>query len=94
MYVSELLDHEDCNVFGIDWSALESWTNYIAAAKTSLEVGTYVGHFASGLINKGLTHNHIHCIGHSLGAQASGHFGRKVKQDTGSLVKRITGKKF
>ncbi|XP_075527842.1 pancreatic triacylglycerol lipase-like [Dermacentor variabilis] len=34
---------------------------------------------------------HVHYIGHSLGAQTGGFFGKDVKQLTGRLVGRITG---
>ena len=91
MNFSELLANDDCNVFGIDWSALESWTDYIAAAKTSLEVGTHVGKFVSKLAILGLSSSNTHIIGHSLGAQASGHLGREYIRGTGNKVGRITG---
>eukprot|EP00095_Tigriopus_kingsejongensis_P010818 maker-scaffold2896_size11495-snap-gene-0.3 protein:Tk10818 transcript:maker-scaffold2896_size11495-snap-gene-0.3-mRNA-1 annotation:"hypothetical protein DAPPUDRAFT_303061" len=91
-FVEDLLKAEDANIIGVDWSLLESWTNYFDAAETSLEVGTYVGEMVSNLMqNHGLSHNNFHAIGHSLGAQAVGHLGRKVSAVTGSKVARITG---
>lgn len=93
--VADLLDNTDCNVFGIDWSDLESWTNYFAAAETSMDVGVHVGEFISKLVlDTSLMVNDVHVIGHSLGAQGSGHAGRTVFSRTGSKVARITGSPF
>eukprot|EP00094_Tigriopus_californicus_P011914 TCALIF_11509-PA protein Name:"Similar to PNLIP Pancreatic triacylglycerol lipase (Oryctolagus cuniculus)" AED:0.24 eAED:0.24 QI:0/0/0/1/1/1/2/0/197 len=62
------------------------------AAENALDVGTRVGELVSKIIDKtGLPHAKIHAIGHSLGAQALGHLGRKVKADTGSKVARMSG---
>lgn len=88
----DLLQRENCNIIGVDWGLLASWTNYFEAAENALDVGTRVGELVSKIIAKtGLPHSKIHAIGHSLGAQALGHLGRKVKADTGSKVARLSG---
>ena len=82
----------DANVFGVDWSKLESWTNYIKAAQTSIEVGEYIGEFIARMVNLlQLDPDRVVIVGHSLGAQASGNAGRTVEKYTGQKVSKISG---
>ncbi|TRY61516.1 hypothetical protein TCAL_11509 [Tigriopus californicus] len=80
----------NCNIIGVDWGLLASWTNYFEAAENALDVVLVsVSWLVRSLTKTGLPHAKIHAIGHSLGAQALGHLGRKVKADTGSKVARL-----
>ena len=91
----DLLTHGDYNVIGIVWEKLASWDNYFKAADNSLRVGNYTGEFVARLVTEeGLAHGNIHLVGHSLGAQGSGHIGRKVSELTGQNVGRITGEQL
>ena len=90
MIVTDLLAHEDCNIFGVDWSDLVG-LDYFAAAQISLKVGTHIGAFLAKFGILGLEGNNIHVIGHSLGAQASGHLGREFQRVTGFKIGRISG---
>ena len=88
----ELLSEVDCNIFGVDWGELASWTNYFEAAENAMDVGTHIGEFTIRLIMQtGLSHSKIHAVGHSLGGQALGHLGRTVTAATGTKVARLSG---
>ena len=86
------------NVIAVDWYPLATWDNYFRAAQNAVRVGAYCGEVigAEILLNGlGQSPNQIHAIGHSLGGQLVGHFGRQFKEVGGQgPIARISCKYF
>ena len=71
------------NVIAVDWYPLATWDNYLRAAHNAVRVGNYCGEVIGVdiLLNGlGQSPDQIHAIGHSLGGQLVGHFGRHFKK--------------
>lgn len=81
------LRKQDMNVLVVDWSKLSYGFNYLRAAGYVPELGAEVGRFIGRMVEMGATPQHIHLIGHSLGAHVAGSAGSMFK---GSIA-RITG---
>ena len=75
---------------------MATFPNYATAAWNSVRVGQYAGQVLGiDLLLNGLGQNpdQIHAIGHSLGGQLVGHFGRKIKDNGGQgAIGRISCK--
>ena len=86
------------NVIAVDWYPLATWDNYFRAAQNAVRVGAYCGEVIGVdiLLNGlGQSPNQIHAIGHSLGGQLVGHFGRQFKEVGGQgPIARISCKHF
>ena len=86
------------NVIAVDWYPLATWDNYFRAAQNAVRVGAYCGEVIGVdiLLNGlGQSPNQIHAIGHSLGGQLVGHFGRQFKEVGGQgPIARISCKYF
>ena len=84
------------NIIAVDWYPLATWDNYFKAAQNAVKVGQHAGQVIGiDLLLNGLgqTPDQIHAIGHSLGGQLVGHFGRKIKENGGQgLISRISCK--
>lgn len=89
----EILDKENASVILVDWSkGCGSVLGYSTAAANTRIVARSLALLVKTLAAAGsVGPEHIHYIGHSLGAQTGGFFGKDVKQLTGRLVGRITG---
>ena len=99
---------EEANVILVDWSqhaAIEvspsyegvwegygSLMGYIAGARKSLIVGTYVGKCLASLKTRfDIPAEKFHMAGHSLGGQMLGAVGRAFEEKTGEKIGRLTG---
>lgn len=89
----EILDKENASVVLVDWSkGCGSVLGYSTAAANTRTVARTLALLVKTLVDAGaVALEHVHYIGHSLGAQTGGFFGKDVKQLTGRLVGRITG---
>ncbi|XP_037558040.2 phospholipase A1-like [Dermacentor silvarum] len=89
----EILDKENASVVLVDWSkGCGSVLGYSTAAANTRIVARSLALLVKTLADAGsVGPERIHYIGHSLGAQTGGFFGKDVKQLTGRLVGRITG---
>ncbi|KAF6210752.1 hypothetical protein GE061_013862 [Apolygus lucorum] len=85
-----LLEFNDVNVIGIDWSYYTKNIIYSWVAGETSGVGNYVGRFVTFLIEQGLSTENVHLIGHSLGAHVSGFAGKTLKAN-GYTAARVTG---
>ena len=82
-----LLRVEDSNVILVDWR-LGNKLPYTQATANTQVVGAEVALLVDSYISKNfITSDHVHVIGHSLGAQAAGYAGQRVRSKLG----RITG---
>ncbi|XP_037527510.1 pancreatic lipase-related protein 2-like isoform X1 [Rhipicephalus sanguineus] len=90
---NEILDKENASVVLVDWSkGCGSVLGYSTAAANTRTVARTLALLVKTLADAGaVALEHVHYIGHSLGAQTGGFFGKDVKQLTGGLVGRITG---
>ncbi|XP_049275071.1 phospholipase A1-like isoform X2 [Rhipicephalus sanguineus] len=89
---NEILDKENASVVLVDWSkGCGSVLGYSTAAANTRTVARTLALLVKTLADAGaVALEHVHYIGHSLGAQTGGFFGKDVKQLTGGLVGRIT----
>ncbi|RZC34310.1 inactive pancreatic lipase-related protein 1, partial [Asbolus verrucosus] len=89
---NELLKLEDCSVIVVDWQGGSSPPYTQAVANIRL-VGAMTAHLLYDLSKhtgeKKL--DHVHCIGHSLGAHMSGYVGYTLKTQFNLTLGRITG---
>ncbi|KAK8778919.1 hypothetical protein V5799_019741 [Amblyomma americanum] len=90
----EILDQEDsASVVLVDWSkGCSNLLGYSTAAANTRTVARSLAFLVKILTDADMIGpEHVHYIGHSLGAQTGGFFGQDVKTLTGRLVSRITG---
>ncbi|XP_065307720.1 phospholipase A1-like isoform X1 [Dermacentor albipictus] len=89
----QILDKENASVVLVDWShGCGSILGYSTAAANTRVVARSLALLVKTLADAGAVKpEHVHYIGHSLGAQTGGFFGKDVKQLTGKVVGRITG---
>jgi pancreatic triacylglycerol lipase len=89
---NELLKLEDCSVIVVDWQG-GSNPPYTQAVANIRLVGAMTAHLLHDLSkhtgDKKL--DHVHCIGHSLGAHLSGYVGYTLQSLFNLTVGRITG---
>lgn len=71
----------------LDWERLAN-RNYVTAKNGVPAVGRGLGQFISWLVSIGASYDAMHLVGFSLGGHLIGSAGR----ETGSRVRRITGK--
>ncbi|KRT80490.1 hydrolase, partial [Oryctes borbonicus] len=82
----QYLQKGDYNVILVDWSRPASQELSVSAANTKP-----VGYAVAELITSfNFSLDKVHLIGHSFGAHIAGFAGKKVYNDTGSRIKRIT----
>ncbi|KAH8035669.1 hypothetical protein HPB51_007913 [Rhipicephalus microplus] len=91
--VSPRFPEENASVVLVDWSkGCGSVLGYSTAAANTRTVARTLALLVKTLVDAGaVALERVHYIGHSLGAQTGGFFGKDVKQLTGRLVGRITG---
>ncbi|XP_037556173.1 phospholipase A1 [Dermacentor silvarum] len=89
----QILDKENASVVLVDWSnGCGSILGYSTAAANTRTVARSLAMMVKTLEDAGAVKpEHVHYIGHSLGAQTGGFFGKDVKELTGKVVGRITG---
>lgn len=79
----------DFNIIVVDWGK-GALTDYYHAAANTFVVGAEIVQLLTYLHdNHGLRYSDVHLIGHSLGAQVSGHAGHRL-----GGIARITGQFF
>ncbi|KAF8788389.1 Pancreatic triacylglycerol lipase like protein [Argiope bruennichi] len=85
-----LILREDCNVFIVEY--VQPSETYSDAFKNSPEIGKQVAIFIQNLRkSKHLDLQHVHIIGHSLGAQIAGFAGQEIKKAEKRSLGRVTG---
>ncbi|KAJ8931802.1 hypothetical protein NQ314_015258 [Rhamnusium bicolor] len=87
-----LLDNEDCNVIVVDWHGGSSPPYTQAVANIRL-VGAMTAHLLNDIARYTghLKLNHVHAIGHSLGAHMCGYIGYTLQKEFNLTLGRITG---
>ncbi|CAG9830045.1 unnamed protein product [Diabrotica balteata] len=87
-----LLAQEDCNVIIIDWQR-GSGPPYTQAVANIRLVGAMTAYLLSDIskYTGDLKLNHVHAIGHSLGAHLCGYIGYTLQKDFKLTLGRITG---
>ncbi|XP_066253402.1 phospholipase A1-like [Euwallacea similis] len=83
----EFLKYNDCNVIEVDWEQ-PARLPYLHSSTITKDVGNLVGEF---IASSKISPKNVHLIGHSLGSHVAGFAGKKVFQDTGMKVGRISG---
>ncbi|XP_058807985.1 pancreatic triacylglycerol lipase-like [Phymastichus coffea] len=95
-----LLDRTYGNVIMVDWSGGSNKKNYVNAAKNTIVTSNHILNFLQRLqcqiqyLKRSpgkMLFNHLHLIGHSLGAHVCGQTGHLLKNDNFWKVDRITG---
>ncbi|XP_017778462.1 PREDICTED: pancreatic triacylglycerol lipase [Nicrophorus vespilloides] len=89
---AELLKNRECNVITVDWQGGSSPPYSQAVANIRL-VGAITAHFLYEFAQytDDLQLDHVHCIGHSLGAHMSGYVGYTLQKVFNLTLGRITG---
>ncbi|XP_023247967.1 pancreatic lipase-related protein 2-like [Copidosoma floridanum] len=99
-YCFEITAEQNANVILVDWSQGSYSKNYVSAAKNTEIVSNRLLNFlqsakaqveVSNYTSMEISWNHLHFIGHSLGAQISGQTAHLLKDDPFWKVERITG---
>jgi len=80
----------DYNVIGVNWEQLALWHDYFGAARNTRFVGEHATQLIELLAGYGGL-QHLHVIGHSLGAHTAGFLGKKLIADGYHKLPRITG---
>ncbi|KAJ8952140.1 hypothetical protein NQ318_018476 [Aromia moschata] len=90
--VRALLEVEDCNVIVIDWHSGSSPPYTQAVANIRL-VGSMTAHLLEDISHYtgNLKLDHVHAIGHSLGAHMCGYIGYTLQKEFNLTLGRITG---
>ncbi|XP_019865288.2 pancreatic triacylglycerol lipase [Aethina tumida] len=88
----KLLDREDCSVITVDWRG-GSGPPYSQAVANIRLVGAVAAHLLSDIAKHTgtLGLDHVHLIGHSLGAHLSGYVGYALQEEHNLTLSRITG---
>ncbi|EAT47860.1 AAEL001096-PA [Aedes aegypti] len=88
VWIKELKDdylkYFDTNVCVVDWGNL-AIVGYMIAVKNTFDVGQYVAQFITYLSNQGIPLSKVTLVGHSLGAQISGHIGHNLGGQVGAI---------
>lgn len=88
----EILAVEVASVITVDWSKGASGLDYAAAAGNTRMVARVTAMLIRDMWKKGIVDlDKVHYIGHSLGGQTGGFFGKHIINFTGQQVGRITG---
>ncbi|XP_063932084.1 pancreatic lipase-related protein 2-like isoform X2 [Zophobas morio] len=89
---NEFLDLEDCSVIVVDWHG-GSGPHYTQAVANIRLVGAVTTHLIYELSKKtGYKKlDHVHCVGHSLGAHMCGYVGYALQQNYNLTLGRISG---
>ncbi|XP_053688684.1 lipase member H-B-like [Sabethes cyaneus] len=74
---ADYLKFVDTNVCVVDWSKLCLY-GYAIAVNHTFRVGAYMANFITYLNGQGIPLSKVTLVGHSLGAQISGHTGRNL----------------
>ncbi|XP_062550558.1 lipase member I-like [Armigeres subalbatus] len=82
----DYLKYFDTNICIVDWGNL-AIIGYMIAVKNTFIVGQYLADFITYLNKQGIPLSKVTLVGHSLGAQISGHIGRNL----GGQVSAIYG---
>lgn len=78
------------NLFIVDWSSLASNRYYYTSASSTKIIGRQLAEFIKFLKNHFLINmDHVHIIGHSLGAHIAGFTGKSL-QESGIKIGKIT----
>lgn len=86
---TSLLKLYNCNVISIDWQTLVPSPWYNLAFENTFKIANYTADLIDWInTEKGLQPSQIHIVGHSLGAQAAGLTGKRVRS---GQIARITG---
>ncbi|KRT80501.1 hypothetical protein AMK59_8313, partial [Oryctes borbonicus] len=85
-YRDECFKKGDYNIIYIDWSKAGSKEFYVSAANCK-PIGGYIADF---IISAKLKLDKVHIIAHSLGSQVAGFIGKRIYEETGSKLARIT----
>ncbi|XP_030764164.1 pancreatic triacylglycerol lipase-like [Sitophilus oryzae] len=90
--VQELLSVEDCNIIIVDWHGGSSPPYTQAVANIRL-IGRMTAHLLGDIAQHTERYSleHVHCIGHSLGAHLCGYVGYTVQDEFNLTLGRITG---
>ena len=78
------------NVILVDWTGGASG-QYPVAVNNLRVVGACAGGLAAVLQENGASLDMVHCIGHSLGGHTCGQMGKFVRNQTDSILGRISG---
>lgn len=81
----------DVNACAVSWERLANFEYIITAIQHVSLVGDYVTEFISQAFNFGIALDDITLVGHSLGAQISGHVGKNINERLGEKLGVIFG---
>ncbi|KAF6211015.1 hypothetical protein GE061_014128 [Apolygus lucorum] len=83
-----MLTREDVNVILVGWTEITQVLLYPWVVQQSFLVAQYLGELVDFLVEHGIPSDHIHMIGHSIGAHIAG---VASKEAMSGIVGRITG---
>lgn len=84
--VSAYLERGGYNIIAVNWESMASKI-YPTAMMSISHLGAHLADGLLSMFDEGLSLNSFHIVGHSLGAQLSGHIGRHIIKKSHGKIK-------
>ncbi|CAD7079403.1 unnamed protein product [Hermetia illucens] len=85
--ISSYAARNDHNIIVLDWHSQALPPYFLNAVKNVFKIGAQAAGAILDMIDKGLSVERLHLVGHSLGAQMAGVIGRTIQRESNGAIK-------